>query len=183
MAKVHMKMASDGRMYEVVEYEKNKGSVGKQRIVFIGASYKFVHKVLRDMLLVGGFDDCELVLLDIAPEPLRVVGDLLEKMIAQAGSRMTVIRTMDRKAALKGASVALLSITVGGVEADVRSWEICAKYGVMVSVGDTLGPAALARNLRTLPVVLGIARDMEKLLPQRASPELHQPHVLRHRHH
>ena len=45
-------------MYEVVEYEKNRGSVGKARIVFIGASFKFVHKVIRDMLLVGGFDDC-----------------------------------------------------------------------------------------------------------------------------
>ena len=86
-------------------------------------------------------------------------------MIAQAGSRMTVIRTTDRKAALKGASVALLSITVGGLEADARAAEICAKYGVMVSVGDTLGPAALARNLRTLPVVLGIARDMERWCP------------------
>ena len=165
MAKVQMKQASDGILYEVIEYEKNKGTVGRQRIVFIGASYKFIHKVLRDMLLVGGFDDCELVLLDIAPEPLRIVGDLLEKMIAQAGSRMKVTRTMDRKAALKGAAVALLSITVGGVEADRRSWEICDKYGVLVTVGDTLGPAALARNIRTLPVVLGIARDMERYCP------------------
>jgi alpha-galactosidase len=166
MGKVRMKMASDGREYEVVDYEKNKGSVGRERIVFIGASYKFIHKVLRDMLLVGGFDDCEIVLLDISPEPLKIVGDLLEKMIAQAGSQMTVTRTMDRKKALSGAAVALLSITVGGVEADVRSWEICHKYGIMVSVGDTLGPAALARNIRTLPVVLDIARDMEKYCPK-----------------
>ena len=47
------------------EYTRNEGSVGKKRIVFIGASYKFVHKVLRDMLLVGGFQDCELVVHDI----------------------------------------------------------------------------------------------------------------------
>ncbi len=166
MGKVKMALASDGKMYEVMPYETNRGTVGRERIVFIGASYKFVHKVLRDMLLVGGFDQCELVLLDIADEPLKVVGDLLEKMIAQAGAHMTVVRTKDRRKALTGAAVALLSITVGGAEADARAAEICARYGVMVTVGDTLGPAALARNLRTLPVVLGIARDMEKYCPK-----------------
>jgi alpha-galactosidase len=150
----------------VQEYVRNEGSVGRRRLVFIGASYKFVHKVVRDMLLVGGFDECELVLHDINERPLKVVGDLLEKMIRQAGSRMTVTRTLDRAEALRGADAAILSITTGGPEADCRSFEVCAKYGIPVGVGDTLGPAALARNLRTLPVVVEIARDLERLAPE-----------------
>ena len=166
MAKMKMALASDGKMYPVEEVVRNKGTVGQARVVFVGTSYKFVHKVVRDMLLVGGFDECEVVLLDLADQPLRIVGDLLEKMIAQSGAHMRVIRTKDRKTALKGADVVLLSITVGGLEADERAAEVCAKHGYYVTVGDTMGPAALARNLRTLPVVLDIARDMEKYCPK-----------------
>ena len=44
---------SSGWVGPMQEYEKNEGSAGRKRIAFIGASYKFVHKVLRDMLLVG----------------------------------------------------------------------------------------------------------------------------------
>ncbi|MHC4714091.1 MAG: family 4 glycosyl hydrolase [Planctomycetota bacterium] len=166
MGKMKTIVASDGVEYEYIPFDKSKGTVGKKRIVFIGASYKFCHKVVRDMLLVGGFDDCEVVLLDLYKRPLEVVGDLIEKMIAQAGSRMKVSRTTDRAKALKRADICLLSITVGGVEADVRAAEVCGKYGIPVAVGDTLGPAALARNLRTLPVVLEIARDMERICPE-----------------
>ncbi|MBN1460377.1 MAG: hypothetical protein JXA57_12640 [Armatimonadetes bacterium] len=150
----------------VQEYVRNEGSVGKRRIVFVGASYKFVHKVVRDMLLVGGFEECELVLHDLHEEPLRVVGDLLEKMIRQAGASMSVVRTLDREEALRDAEAVILSITTGGREADIRSFEVCAKYAIPVGVGDTLGPAALARNLRSVPVVFEIARDVERLAPQ-----------------
>jgi alpha-galactosidase len=145
---------------------KNKGSVGRKKLVFIGASYQFVHKVLRDMLLVGSFDDMHITVHDINPEAIRVVGDLLERIIAQKKSRITLDRTLDLDEALKGADVAVLSITTGGQESDFRGVEVCARYGIPVGVGDTLGPTALARCLRSLPVVVGIVRKMEKICPK-----------------
>ena len=148
------------------EYEKNEGSAGRKRIVFIGASYKFVHKVLRDMLLVGGFDECELVVHDIDETPMNLVADLLEKIIAQQKSGIKVSRTLSREEALQGAEAVILSITTGGREADFRSFEVCAKYGIPVGVGDTLGPPALARNLREIPVVVQIAKDVERIAPE-----------------
>lgn len=157
---------SAGWVGPVQEYVRNQGSVGRKKIVFVGASYKFVHKVLRDMLIVGGFDETQLVVHDLDETPMNIVADLLERIIAQVGSKITVSRTLDREEALRGAEAVILSITVGGQESDFRSWEVCAKYGIPVGVGDTLGPAALARNLRTLPVVLEIARDMERLCPE-----------------
>jgi alpha-galactosidase/6-phospho-beta-glucosidase family protein len=45
------------------------------KLACIGASYKFVHKVLRDILLVGGFDEVHLCLHDIDEAPLKLVGD------------------------------------------------------------------------------------------------------------
>jgi alpha-galactosidase len=154
-----------GGAWRVEEYTKNTGSVGTKKIVFFGASYRFVHKVLRDMLLVGGFNDVHLMVHDIDPEPMNVVADLLERIARQQKSNVKVSRSLDRREALKGADAVVLSITTGGRESDQRSWEVCAKYGIPICVGDTLGPAALARNLRTVPVVLALGKEMEELCP------------------
>jgi len=165
VAKAKIVGKSSGWIGPVEEYTKNKGSVGEKRIVFVGASYRFVHKVLRDMLLVGGFEDVHLVVHDIDETPMNIVADLLERIARQKKTRIKISRTLDRKEALQGADVVILSITTGGLEADFRSFEVCAKYGIPVGVGDTLGPTALARNLRELPHVVEIAKDMEDICP------------------
>lgn len=156
---------ADGKSYSVEEYTRNEGSVGNKRIVFVGASYLFVHKVLRDMLLVGGFEDCELVVHDIDEVPMNIVADLLEKIARQKNTNIKVHRTLDRREALQGADAVNLAITTGGREADQRSAEVCLKYGIYVGVGDTLGPTALARCLREIPEVVAIAKDMERICP------------------
>ncbi|MBN1809480.1 MAG: hypothetical protein JW909_10475 [Planctomycetes bacterium] len=156
---------SAGWYGEPEEVVKNSGSVGEKKIVFVGASYKFVHKVLRDMLLVGGFEDCHLVVHDVDEKPMNVVADLLEKIARQEKTNVTVSRTLDRREALKGAHAVILSITTGGDESDWRSFEVCFKYGIPVGVGDTLGPTALARCLREVPVVVEIARDIASICP------------------
>lgn len=150
------------------EYTRNKGTCGRKRICFVGASYKFVHKVLRDMLLVGGFEDCELVVHDIDEMPMNLVADLLEKIARQQKTRIKVSRTLDRREALKGADAVVLSITIGGDESDARSAEAAFKYGIFTGIGDTLGPAAFARNLRTVPFVVQLIKEMEELCPNAA---------------
>lgn len=157
---------SSGWTGPVNEYTRNKGTVGRKRIVFIGASYGFPHRVFRDLILVGGFNDAEVVIHDIDEVPLKLVADLIERIARQQKTRIRVVRTLDRKEALAGADAVILSITTGGRESDFRSFEVCAKYGIPVGIGDTMGPPALARNLREIPVVVGIIRDMERLCPK-----------------
>jgi len=135
------------------------------KITFVGASYLFVHRVARDFLLTGRFENAHLVVLDIDPKPLRIVTDLIKRMINQVGSKMTVEGTLDRQAALKDADFVVLSISVGHPEAYENDVRICKKYGIWHIIGDTIGPAALSRNLRVVPVVLDLARDMERLCP------------------
>ncbi len=156
---------SSGYTGPIPKFVKNKGTVGRKKITFVGASYKFVHKVLRDMMLAGGFNDCQLVLHDLNPEPLRIVGDLLERMARQCKTHITVTRTLNQDEALKDADVVVLSITTGGSESDQRGYEVCLKYGIPVGIGDTMGPNALARNLRTIPVVVKLIKNMERLCP------------------
>ncbi|MCJ8332023.1 MAG: hypothetical protein HRT89_21885 [Lentisphaeria bacterium] len=150
---------------DVESYERNVGSVGNRKITFVGASYKFVHKVLRDVLLVGGFEDIHICLHDLNPVPLEMVGRLLEKIARQKKTNIVISKTMILDDALKGADVVILAINTGGDEADCRAAEVCNKYGIPVAIGDTLGPPALIRNLRTIPVCVDLVRRMEKLCP------------------
>ena len=43
--------------------------------------------------------------------------------------------------------------------------EIPERHGIKQSVGDTVGPGGIMRALRNIPVLVGIARDMEEICP------------------
>ena len=43
--------------------------------------------------------------------------------------------------------------------------EIPERHGIKQSVGDTVGPGGITRALRNIPVLVGIARDMEAVCP------------------
>jgi alpha-galactosidase len=57
-------------------------------------------------------------------------------------------------------------IQVGGYRpATVVDFEVPKRYGLRQTIGDTLGIGGIMRGLRTLPVLVDIARDMEELCP------------------
>jgi alpha-galactosidase/6-phospho-beta-glucosidase family protein len=69
----------------------------------------------------------------------------------------------------------LLSIATGGLDATVLDLEIPARYGVVQTVGDTVGPGGLFRGLRNIPVVVEIARAMEEYCPHAVLLNLTNP--------
>ncbi len=54
-------------------------------------------------------------------------------------------------------------IQVGGVDAFGLDYRIPLKYGVDQCIGDSLGPGGVFRGLRTIPVLVDIARDMGEI--------------------
>ena len=60
----------------------------------------------------------------------------------------------------------VLSISTGGLDATALDLEIPACYGMVQTVGDTVGPGGLFRGLRNIPVIVAIARAMEEYCPQ-----------------
>ena len=72
---------------------------------------------------------------------------------------------LDRKDVLKGATVVITTIGVGGR----RAWEqdvfVPRKYGIYMPVGDTVGPGGTSRALRMIPDMVDIARDVLDLAP------------------
>ncbi len=56
-------------------------------------------------------------------------------------------------------------IQVGGHAATLLDFEIPARHGLRQTIADTLGIGGIFRALRTIPVMLGIGRDMAELCP------------------
>jgi len=77
----------------------------------------------------------------------------------------TVQATLDRKVALEGADAVLCTILASPLSVWRNDIEIPKKYGVDTNIGDTRGPSGVFRALRTIPAILDIARDMERLCP------------------
>ncbi|MET1000459.1 MAG: hypothetical protein ABWZ15_01500, partial [Acidimicrobiia bacterium] len=84
---------------------------------------------------------------------------------ARAGVPMRVTTTTDQRAALEGADYVVVTISTGGFDSMRHDLAVPEKYGIKQSVGDTVGPGGVMRALRNVPVLLGIARDMEAGCP------------------
>ncbi len=59
----------------------------------------------------------------------------------------------------------ILTISTGGFDAMEADVELPKKYGIYQAVGDTVGPGGLSRALRNIPVVVKLARNMERYCP------------------
>ncbi len=136
------------------------------RIALIGAgSAVFARAMIRDSLTFPVLRDSTFALVDIDPEPLGYMEAIARRMIAQGGHPARVEATLERREALEGADYVIVSILVGGREPIRWEIDIPLKYGVDQCIGDTMGPGGIFRAMRTIPVLLDIARDMEELCP------------------
>lgn len=149
------------------------------KIAFIGAgSFGFTRKLVRDVLTFPLLEDATLCLMDIDPEALDFARRAVEKIVALGQYPATVEATMDRAEALRDADYVVVTILAGGLDVWRHDIEIPMKYGVNINIGDTRGPAGIFRGMRTIPVMLDIARDMERLCPDATMLNYTNPMVL-----
>ncbi len=137
-----------------------------KKFAFIGAgSFGFTRGLVRDILSFPALEECEIALMDIDEERLSCIERAVNKIIDAGDYSARVVATTDRKKALKGADGVLITILQGGVQVWRNDIEIPKKFGVDINIGDTRGPAGIFRALRTIPVMLEIADDIEKYCP------------------
>src|SRR5204862_8120013 len=136
------------------------------RIAFIGAgSIEFTRDLLADLLTFADLGPLEIALHDIDDERLRTGEAMARWTAAQLDAAPKITTHPDRRAALDGADFAVNMIQVGGHAATLKDFEIPARHGLRQTIGDTLGIGGIFRALRTIPVMLGIGRDMAELCP------------------
>jgi alpha-galactosidase len=137
------------------------------KITFVGAgSTVFAKNLIGDILSFPELAESELCLFDIDEERLATSEIVAKKVAKSLGANATVGTTSDRRQALAGASYVLCMIQVAGYKpGTVTDFEIPKKYGLQQTIADTLGIGGIMRGLRTIPVMLDIARDMEEVCP------------------
>ncbi len=139
------------------------------KIVIIGGgSYCWTPTLFRDLVLTPGLEGADIVLEDINPGHLKDLHACCRAILRQLGKEreFTVSATLNEAQALRGADYVILTITTGGYDAMANDLRIPYRYGIYQSVGDTVGPGGISRSLRNIPVVVGIAKQMEKYCPQ-----------------
>ena len=142
----------------------------KTKITFIGAgSIVFTRNLVGDILSFPELSDCEISLHDIHPGRLELAGQVARRVADTLGAKPLISESVDRVKALEGSDFVINTIQVGGYRpATVTDFEIPKKYGLEQTIGDTLGIGGIMRALRTVPVMLDMLTDMERVCADRA---------------
>lgn len=134
------------------------------RITVIGGGSSYTPELVDGIL--NHYEEMpveQITLVDIpdGAEKMRIVADLSRRMIQKRGRKITLDTTMDRMVALKDRDFVCNQFRVGGLKARARDESIPMRYGAIGQ--ETVGAGGFAKALRTIPVALEIARDLETL--------------------
>jgi 6-phospho-beta-glucosidase len=134
------------------------------KIGVIGAGSTYTPELVEGFLQrAQSIPLAELVLMDIDEEKLSIVGGLAQRMVQRAGSSITVRLTTDRTEAIAGSAFVLTQMRIGRLQARRKDELIPRRLGYIGQ--ETTGPGGFAKALRTIPVILEIARQMEEHAP------------------
>jgi alpha-galactosidase/6-phospho-beta-glucosidase family protein len=141
--------------------------MGQTKIVLVGAgSTSFGVSTVADFFQERHhFLGTTLVLCDVNADKLQRVKCLADRLNAASGSPFVIESVTDFRQGLAGAGFVFVSVEVDRLERWKLDWEIPFRYGVRHVLGENGGPGGLSHALRTVPLVLGIARAMEQAAP------------------
>jgi len=134
------------------------------KIAVIGGGSAYVAGILHTLAeRADEMPGWSLVLQDIRPERQQTMLALGRNLFRARGAELEISATLDLDEALEGARFVITCFRIGGFEALNLDVSIPLKHGIY---GDeTSGPGGIFFACRTIPVVVDIARRMERLCP------------------
>ena len=138
------------------------------KLTIIGAgSTVFTKNIVVDLMTIESFKSIEIALMDINKDRLYKSLEVLEIISKKMGVKPKFSIHTNRKDALKDADFVQTTIQVGGYRpSTLIDFEIPKKFGLQQTIADTLGIGGIMRGLRTIPVLLDIAEDINEICPQ-----------------
>lgn len=134
------------------------------KVAVIGGGSSYTPELINGFLeRIDQFPLKELWLVDVLPERLDIVGSFAQRMVEAKGSPFQVHLTTDRRKAVAGASYVTTQLRVGWMKARREDEYLGRRHGLIGQ--ETTGVGGMAKALRTIPVILEIARDMRELAP------------------
>lgn len=134
------------------------------KVCVIGAGSTYTPELLSGFIdRQDDFPLDELWLMDIDKERLQIVGGFAERMAHAHGARFKVILSTDQKASIQDSSYVITQIRVGKMEARREDEYLGKRHGLIGQ--ETTGVGGMAKALRTIPVIMEIAENIQELAP------------------
>lgn len=134
------------------------------KVTVIGGGSSYTPELINGFVeRAATFPLTELWLMDISARRLEIVGGFARRMVEAQGSPFAIHLTTDRRQAVRGASYVITQLRVGGLAARREDEYLGRRHGLIGQ--ETTGVGGIAKALRTIPVILAIARDVSELAP------------------
>ncbi len=139
----------------------------KLKIALLGGGSLYFESAMKEIAMTPELAGSELVLFDPDKRRMEIMRQVGVRIAALSKSGLSVRSTGQCARALDGANFAIASI---GVHGPGHRWhkadsDAVAKFGIIQTTGDTVGPSGLSQALRIIPIFVDIARKMEKYCP------------------
>ena len=134
------------------------------KVAVIGGGSSYTPEIINGFLSgIDSFPLTELWLMDLSQERLDIVGKFAQRMVNAKGSPFKVHLTCDRRKAIEGAQYVITQLRVGGMASRRDDEYLGQRHGLIGQ--ETTGIGGMAKALRTIPVILGIAKDIKETSP------------------
>ncbi len=135
------------------------------KVAVLGGGSSYTPELLEGLLSrLKSIEEVWLVDVPEGRDKVEVIAGLASRMAAAMGRRVRFPVTEDRRAAIEDASFVLSQMRVGGLKMRAADERIPLRHGLIGQ--ETTGAGGFANAMRTIPVALEVAEDMERLAPK-----------------
>ncbi len=134
------------------------------KIAVIGGGSTYTPELVNGFLnRINSLPIKELWLMDINQERLNIVGGFAERLVKTRGEPFKVILSTDQRRSIADASYVITQLRVGMMPARREDEYLGKRHGLVGQ--ETTGIGGMAKALRTIPVILNVAKDIRETAP------------------
>lgn len=134
------------------------------KVAVIGGGSTYTPELVNGFLeRTATFPLSELWLMDTDQGRLEIVGGFAQRLCQKAGSPLKIILSTDQREFIKSANYVITQLRVGQMQARREDEYLGKRHGLIGQ--ETTGIGGLAKALRTIPVILNIANDIQAYAP------------------
>jgi len=135
------------------------------KLVVVGAASSYTPELFADLAAARErLTVDQVILVDLNEDKLAFIGGVCQRLIDTERLKTKLFTTTDLQSALPGTDFVLAQIRVGGLAARVRDETLPMEFDMVGN--ETTGAGGFVCAMRTVPVMLDVARKVERLAPK-----------------
>ena len=132
------------------------------KVSVIGGGSTYTPELVKGFIdRVHEFPLSDLWLMDIDEQRLDIVGGFVQRMVQAKGSPFKVVLSTDQRESVMDSSYVITQLRVGKMQVRREDEYLGQRHGLIGQ--ETTGVGGMSNALRTIPVILQIASDMQEL--------------------